>query len=1025
MKSLASLSHDFRTPPTKRNVVTHASRHIAMQTLARGESRARRALSADPRAARGSRLTRTQSPPDHNRVRLPVRDAARRVAETAAAFAASGLLRGRPARSAPVVAMLAVAAAAVPMIVLARPRPTALRVLLSRRATAAALALLAALCAAHVLALLVAVRAIGPTRAIVAFGAQFPLVAVLTASAGGWFMLDRRRPNLAVLLAALALALLAYDATGGRAPFVGAQRVRDRVLHTRAGRAVHERIRKLGVQVGKRAGFVTKVSLIAQLPPIPVPPPPQPPGAILANVRPADEGHGAPDALTQDSAPNVLSKGDTFDRDLQDNSVDKAPPEAQIDQVSENGESEGKRRRLLAVVKDEELSIGDSEQTTVQEVARVILTHNDLSQVEPDSPARNDNPPNSSGTNAGKRDATHPDVPVGDVELHEKGGNLEVVGTEDSANRNNAQSTALSSALGVLLAAGSCVGSRMSQEVLVRLEPDFGDWALANACIFALSAAILAPICCIFMSTENWSSALGVNADESIFVELIPKSALFGVLFLFVPVLLTCMGRNGFPFHYHPPHRTGSKVSPAGSGAVAWATLAGAEGSSEIAFPLYACTLFAVFVLKIVCAFAFDASDSFSWFTVLASLVLLLATQLLSTSASQITSRPSIERPIGSPALNSEVKPFVRTAAVRLRQVAKTLNTLSHALGSTVRTFVVQTRANKASWQVLNFLVLQFGMALVETLYAGLTHSVGLISISADNFFCCFALAIGLVAMRTTSRKPSPVYSYGLTRFESLCGFTNGILLVYVAVLVVLEALDRVLNPGDIDASHTFTVCSFGVLGNALGLYFFPPESRRENHNVQGIYLHIWGNTLAFASMAVSAALAVVMPHWTSADLTVAIIVATVMVACAVPLIIRSARLLLLRPTTEKAPELESLSVRLEQIEGVVSVTALRAWNLTPSCLVASVRLAVAASHTGDDGDVLFHARSLFASMGVPASQTTVQISRVERDHAPPVLLHKRSQSGVVETTAELEGLYIPGGRREALARDGSATMRL
>lgn len=404
---------------------------------------------------------------------------------------------------------------------------------------------------------------------------------------------------------------------------------------------------------------------------------------------------------------------------------------------------------------------------------------------------------------------------------------------------------------------------------------------------------------------------------------------------------------------------------------------------------------------------SFGELESLSGPAVCAVVLLVVANFIGEPRGTRSASRSEAGRRERSPSFGSgELSALVsKTAVQRVRHFCKEFSSCLRSWFANLRDLLVHARSNKASWQVLNFLVLQSGMATVELIYATLWHSSGLISISADNFFCSVALAIGLLAIRVTTRKPTSTHTYGFSRFESICGFANGVMLVYVAVLIVLEAFERFHDTDNIAAGHAFAVCLFGMTGNVLGLYFFPPESRRENHNVQGIYLHIWANTLAFASMAISTAITTAVPAWEPIDLLTSTLVGIGVIAFAIPLMVRSARLLLLLVPVEKCQLFASVKSRLNDMDGVVKVEALRVWNLTPTCLVASVRIQVSKWYKGQDVEILYEARSVLASMGVAASQCTIQISRVESDPPAVVFFHKRTQSGFGDTGIDIEGL--------------------
>eukprot|EP00171_Calliarthron_tuberculosum_P007690 IDg7690t1 len=219
-------------------------------------------------------------------------------------------------------------------------------------------------------------------------------------------------------------------------------------------------------------------------------------------------------------------------------------------------------------------------------------------------------------------------------------------------------------------------------------------------------------------------------------------------------------------------------------------------------------------------------------------------------------------------------------------------------------------------------------MVLLESLYALTTKTSGLILVSADNIFCCVALALGLYAIR----RGSSMRAQDAARLESLTGFANGVLLVYVAVLVVLEAVERHLERGSLEYAHTFSVCVLGVIGNLGGLVFFPPESRRENHNVQSIYLHIWGNTLAFVGVAAGA----IKPTHPMVGIVGALVVGFIVAASAAPLLVRSARVLLRARAGSGPPrQLTTVAPVLRRLSGVRAVEEARAW------MVGDVEVAV------------------------------------------------------------------------------------
>lgn len=557
----------------------------------------------------------------------------------------------------------------------------------------------------------------------------------------------------------------------------------------------------------------------------------------------------------------------------------------------------------------------------------------------------------------------------------------------------------LSGIVGVLLASYSVVFMRSANEATARLVQDGGEWvsigavAFFQCAVFILPFSVLSGMLGIFHESLNLKESLG---------SLLPRGALLAVCLMIAPSTLRPRRRD--VLRRAPSQRT-SKTGMRRNAVQIIDSALSISRSAQTGTDVYSVILLSVPLITRVTLPLSLRKESFSAPSLLA-VALLLFLNWWETKAVRQASLESGMRDASRSSSSGNLSVILgRSLSYKVRHTLKFLISSVRSFGLSVHDLFSHAKTNKASWQVLNFLVLQSGMVVVELAYASIYHAAGLISVSADNFVCCIALAIGLCATKMTAKQQTPTHSYGYSRLESMCGFTNGIMLFYVAVLIVLEAFERLVEEDRVGAGHTFTVCVFGMIGNILGLYFFPPETRRENHNVQGIYLHILANTLAFTSMAISTAVTTAVPAWEVIDMVTAAIAAIIIVLFAGPLVLRSGRLLLLQVPREKQESLRFCRTRLSKMEGVVNVSDLRVWNLTPNCLVASVCLEVAEAHKEDNNEVLYKARAIFATLGVPASQCTIQITRVACANPSIIFFHKRTASGLAETGIDLEAL--------------------
>lgn len=898
-----------------------------MQPVARGESRARRTTSAEPRSRRRSPSTvPSVLLPQHPLISL----------FTVLAFFAA------PTSLSPVLLAFPVAfLSALFLLLLARPTPTAFR-LLTRRCRPA-IPPLVFLHVYQIAACLTAARLVGPVCALIAIGAHPSFVCAVTISP------TRRRTAFSALMLCVALTLLVFDAAGGRTPVSKPSIVRDHV-HNRILNisSISKTFNSLHLKYRRRHP-PPSLSTHVEQPVLPAHPPPS-----VAGPQPATENHNS---TNLQSGPGV----------------DANHPD-------EN------RRRLLAVVESETLH-----------PPQKALEHSSSDE-------------NSSSVNTNSSFKNGPDShPVngtsgGTVSSPRQGGDASIHAELSDIRSQYTLWSSVSAASGIFLAITSSFAARTGAELRDTLVSELGDWPNVVLVLYLSTSFFLFPFFVTFCAVTTTNI---LTPFRQFAIDILPKTFILSLTLLVIPALLQ-MHRKGLLRTLSPPSHRSFKSTPSETAAFASYALRDVDVTAPNTAYLYFFSLCTMMVIRLVYFPSRSYAHSLSFASCISALIFLTIPKLDASKRStdsRIETSILGQRPFASSSSDLFLY-FGKSSSFRLRKTWKLFKESTYSFFSAVREFFAHARSNKASWQVLSFLILQCFMAVMEFIYATLTDSTGLFSISADNFFCTVALAIGLFAIRASSRKPSAMSTYGFSRIESLCGFTNGIMLIYVAILIVLESFERLASNNDIAVGRAFSVCLFGISGNVLGLYFFPPETRRENHNVQGIYLHIIANTLAFASMAVSAAISAVIPEWKVFDLATAISVAISIIVLSIPLIDRSARLLVLMVPLEKEGSLVLLKQRLSEMNGVVTMSALRVWSLTPTSVVASVRLEVSSRYSGSDAEVLAQARSVFSMMDIPASQCTIEISRVEETlPEATVFLHKRTRSGFADTGINFEAL--------------------
>lgn len=146
--------------------------------------------------------------------------------------------------------------------------------------------------------------------------------------------------------------------------------------------------------------------------------------------------------------------------------------------------------------------------------------------------------------------------------------------------------------------------------------------------------------------------------------------------------------------------------------------------------------------------------------------------------------------------------------------------------------------ADKNTRNLFFFLIVNLLFAFVELTYGLLTNSLGLISDSFHMFFDCSALLLGLAASLVAKWKPSDKFTYGFGRAEILAGLANGLFLLFIALFIMKEAIERTFEPPEVHHERLFAISVLGFLVNLIGIFVFQHGGQGHHHHGGGSCSH-------------------------------------------------------------------------------------------------------------------------------------------------------------------------------------------
>jgi cobalt-zinc-cadmium efflux system protein len=221
-------------------------------------------------------------------------------------------------------------------------------------------------------------------------------------------------------------------------------------------------------------------------------------------------------------------------------------------------------------------------------------------------------------------------------------------------------------------------------------------------------------------------------------------------------------------------------------------------------------------------------------------------------------------------------------------------------------------------------LALVVGFMAAEVAAGIVAGSLALLSDAAHMLVDAAALGLGVWAARLARRPPGGGMTFGFARAEILSAQANGITLLVLGVLIVLEAAHRLASPPHVRAPLVVATAAAGAAVNVLALWQVS-RANRHNLNVEGSYRHLLTDFYAFAATVV-AGIVIWTTGFDRADPLASLAVAGSMLAAAWPLLRKTGRILL-----EAAPEgISPGDVRgaIETHPGVSSLHDLHLWEI-------------------------------------------------------------------------------------------------
>lgn len=220
---------------------------------------------------------------------------------------------------------------------------------------------------------------------------------------------------------------------------------------------------------------------------------------------------------------------------------------------------------------------------------------------------------------------------------------------------------------------------------------------------------------------------------------------------------------------------------------------------------------------------------------------------------------------------------------------------------------------------------LNTGFVIAELIFGYTANSLALISDAVHNFSDVVALLLAWGAAWLAQKQPTQRHTYGYRRASILAALFNaGLLLVAVGGIVV-EAVDRLYDPGPVAGWTIVVVAALGVAINGVTALLFM-RGRHGDLNIRGAYLHMVADAGVSLGVVV-AALIIMLTGWLWLDPAISLVIAAVVFWSGWGLARDSVNLAL--DAVPRGIELVEVRDYLAGLEGVSEVHDLHVWAMS------------------------------------------------------------------------------------------------
>lgn len=256
--------------------------------------------------------------------------------------------------------------------------------------------------------------------------------------------------------------------------------------------------------------------------------------------------------------------------------------------------------------------------------------------------------------------------------------------------------------------------------------------------------------------------------------------------------------------------------------------------------------------------------------------------------------------------------------------------------------------------------------------FAGLhAHSLALLSDAGHNFTDALALLLAAIGLYLQSRPANASKTYGYGRAGVITAFLNACTLVIIALVILAEAIQRILHPEPVEDIVMLWVAVAALVLNG-GIMIALHRGQKGDINIRAAFVHMLGDAVGAVAI-IAGALIIRFTGWTYVDPILSICLAALIVYTAWDIVHESWNILL--EGLPRGISLEDVTSAMAKVEGVLDVHDLHIWSLGSSTHALSSHVLIEDMPPSASDCILKRINEVLCGFGI--HHTTIQFEHL------------------------------------------------